>query len=84
MAKLGKNSIGGSAFVVFGEEMTVCGCERVICYTEEKVVLGMRGGRLTAVGKNLTVATFFGSEIKIRGDVRAAVFTENGEKDNDS
>lgn len=76
---LRKNAIGGSAFVVFGKEMTVCGCERVICYTDERVVLGMRGGRLTAEGKSLTVATFFGSEIKIRGDVRAALFTEDGE-----
>ena len=76
---LRKNSIGGSAFVVFGKEMTVCGCEKVVCYTDERVVLGMRGGKLTAEGKDLTVATFFGSEIKIRGDVRAAIFTENGE-----
>lgn len=80
MARLRKDAIGGSAFVVFGKEMTVCGCERVISYTDECVVLGMKGGRLTAEGKDLTVATFFGSEIRIRGDVRAALFTENGEE----
>ena len=84
VATLGKNGIGGSAFLVFGKEMTVSGCERVICYTEEKVILGMKGGKLVVSGKELTVATFFGNEIKICGDVRAAFFAKNGENKDDS
>ncbi len=77
MAVSKKNHISGSAFVVFGKEMTVCGCEKVICYTDDKVVLGMRGGELIAEGKYLAVTTFFGNEIKICGDVRLLKFEES-------
>ncbi len=63
----GKN--GGSAFVVFGRETTVCGCERVICYNEDSISLGMREGKLTVEGKGLNVTTFFGNEIKICGEI---------------
>lgn len=60
--------------MIFGKEMTVSGCERVIGYTEERVVLGMRGGELVAEGKGLNVTTFFGNEIKICGDIGSLTF----------
>lgn len=52
-----------------GKIAEICGCVRVISYSCDKIVLAVGGGRLTIVGKNMTLTSFFPKEVTISGKI---------------
>ncbi len=66
---LGERGIGkeSSIFVLGNREMSVCGCNKVVSYSPCLVRLENCDGFLDIIGKELQVASCFGSEIKLSG-----------------
>jgi len=52
-----------------GKVAIVCGCESVLEYSDQKIVLRLCKGVLTFIGVNLTLSSYFGNEIKISGNI---------------
>lgn len=52
-----------------GKIAEISGCARVISYSCDKIILGVGGGRLTIVGKNMTLTSFFPKEVTISGKI---------------
>ncbi|MBR2460298.1 MAG: YabP/YqfC family sporulation protein [Clostridia bacterium] len=82
----GKNTGGGdispgvrrSVSVVSDRSVTASGCRRIEEYSSCRIVLLLCDTALTVEGRGLTVNTFCGDEIEIRGWVSAVRF---GKKD---
>lgn len=75
-----KRSIGGTerlgdcVMVTSNRALTVSGCKRISEYSDTRVRLLLREFELTAVGAGLTVHTYCGDEIEIRGRIEAVYF----------
>ncbi len=67
-----------SVFLLGDHEMTVNGCVKVVSYSPENVRLQNCDGFLDVKGKGLTVGTYFGSEIKLKGTICEIKFSEDG------
>ncbi len=77
-ALLGEQGIGkeSSVFVLGDREMSVCGCKKVVSYSSEFVRLANCDGFLDVRGKELQVASCFGSEIRLSGRICEIKFSE--------
>jgi len=59
-----------SCFSVKGQrEVEVNGCESLLCYEENLIKLQLYGFVLAVRGSNLTLKTYFGNQIIIRGRI---------------
>ncbi len=54
---------------VSNRELSVCGCETLITYTEELVVLELCDGKLTVRGNELELRSFTGGRVTISGTI---------------
>lgn len=57
-----------------GDVAIICGCESVLAYTEEKIILRLKKRNITVLGGKLSMASYFGNEIKICGRIDAISF----------
>lgn len=66
----GEYGSGGST-VTFEEgwSVTVCPCEALLAYSGEAVTLETKRGTLTIAGKDLTLKSFHGDVMEVRGSV---------------
>ncbi len=69
-----------SLFVLGDRELTVSGCKKVVSYSPECVRLKNCDGYLEVAGKALSVASCFGAEIKLCGEICEIKFTESDKK----
>ena len=60
------------------EELEADGCTGILEYGEERVVLEVRGERVTVTGKNLMLLEFRGTSLTVRGRIAAVQFGEDG------
>ena len=60
-------SMGATAMVLGRRQVTVSGCRRIIEYGAIRVRLAIDGGELIIEGRGLTVYTYCGDELVIRG-----------------
>ena len=62
---------GGGSTVTFEEgwSVTVCPCEALLAYSGEEVTLETKRGTLTIAGKELTLKSFHGDVMEVRGRV---------------
>jgi len=62
-------------FIIRGEhEVEVDGCQGILEYEPERIVLAIKNGKFTVVGRCLTLSDFRSGVLYIRGDIRAAAF----------
>ncbi len=57
-----------------GDVVIVCGCESVLAYEDERIVLKLKKKNVTVSGENLSMASYFGNEIKICGRIGSISF----------
>ncbi len=69
-----------SIFVLGNREMSVCGCKKVVNYSPELVRLENCDGYLDITGHGLTIASCFGSEIKLSGSICEIKFSGGDKK----
>ncbi len=68
-------------FHIVGENgMEICGCDGILEYTENKIVLSAGHDRFTVVGKNLLLSDFRGNNLCVRGEIQSASFGGGDEK----
>lgn len=65
-------TLGKASFIeaVGSREITVSGCEGLLNYTDNEVVLRLCDGMVTVSGENLELRSFAGGRILVRGAVR--------------
>ncbi len=62
-------------FIIRGEhEVEVDGCHGILEYEPQRIVLAIKNGKFTVIGRCLTLSDFRSGILYIRGDIRAAAF----------
>ena len=59
------------------EELEADGCTGILEYTDGKVVLDVKGERVTVTGKELLQTEFRGTSLSVRGKISAVRFGED-------
>ena len=59
------------------EELDADGCTGILEYTDGKVVLDVKGERVTVTGKELLLTEFRGTSLTVRGIISAVRFGED-------
>ena len=77
-AETERTSAGAAAMVLARRQVTVSGCRRIIEYSAVRVRLAIEGGELIIEGRGLTVYTYCGDELVIRGVLDGVKFAESG------
>ena len=69
------------AFLTSNEKIVFYGCEGMVKYTGEEIILSLKDGEVLVSGKNLMLSTFFEGEISITGEIKGLTLGEHkGEK----
>ena len=69
-----RSSGGATAMVLSRRSVTVSGCRRIIEYGSVRVRIATLDGELTVEGRGLTVYTYCGDELVIRGCLNGIYF----------
>ena len=68
---------GGFGLALSGRgHLHVCGCARVLCYSEEEIALQLQGSVLKIFGEGLLFTSFSDGEVEIGGLVCGISFAE--------
>ena len=59
-------------------EIEAAGCDGILEYAPERIVLSAAGERFTVTGHGLTLEDFSDGELYVRGEIDGAVFGEPG------
>ena len=63
--------------VVGRSQIDISGCESIVCYEDDIIKLQLNGYCLSVCGSNLTLKTFFGSQVQISGCICQISLGEN-------
>jgi len=66
----------GSAVLLSRGEVTVSGCRRITEYGSIQIRLAVREGNITVEGRCLTVHTYRGDELTVRGIISGVYFDD--------
>lgn len=59
-------------------EVTVCGCEGLLTYTDTKAVLRLCDGVVSVCGEGLELRSFAGGRVMVRGSIGSIIYGECG------
>lgn len=65
-----------SALMLSRREVTVAGCRRIIEYGSARIRISVREGEITVEGRGLTVRTYRGDELTVRGWLSGIFFDD--------
>ena len=68
--------LGASATLLSRREVTVSGCRRITEYGSTKIRLSVREGEIAIEGRGLTVYTYRGDELTVRGWLSGIFFDD--------
>ena len=71
-----KTTINPSAMLLSRREVTVLGCRRITEYGSTKIKLSVSEGYITVEGRGLTVQTYQGDELTVRGWLTGIFFDD--------
>lgn len=75
-------SFTASAMLLSRREVTVSGCRRIVEYGSSKLRLSVQEGEITVEGRGLTVHTYRGDELTVRGWLTGIYFDDRFGKEN--
>ena len=73
-----RTPMGAVAMVLGRRQVTVSGCRRIVEYSSVRVRLAIEGGELIIEGRGLSVYTYCGDELVIRGVLDGVRFGDGG------
>ena len=50
-------------------ELLLCGCDGILCYSSERILLNQRGYRVSVEGRRLTMSSYSDGRINICGEI---------------
>ena len=68
------------AFLTGNKKIAICGCDGVIKYTDTEIILSLIDGQICINGSELMLATFFGGEISVTGEIEGFSIKKYGRK----
>ena len=70
---------GIPVFTIRGrEELEADGCTGILEYESDRVVLAVKGERLTVTGTELMLSDFYDTTLTVRGRIQSVSFGEDG------
>ena len=62
--------------IISNKEVTLDGCKGILVYENDEIRLRLKKGVVCIHGEELTLKTFFGSYISVRGNILSVSFEE--------